>query len=735
MSGSPLDASRRTFLKSSSLLATGSLLVGFEIPYSLASAPRPSAITSIMADAFIRIDRDNTITLLMNHAEFGNGVYTSLAMMVAEELEIDWQRLRWEPAPMEPRYYNPIFGEYITAGSVSTAGAFIPMRTAGAKTKALLLQAAGRLWQSDAAQLATEAGWVVHKDGRRATYGALIEVIQEHGLKPPETVNLKPASAFKVLGQPKKRIEAPEKVTGKAIFGIDIKRPGMIYGAVARPPVFGSRVIAFDDKAARAIPGVLNVKAIDAGVVVLAKDYWTASKGAKALTVQWDAQDLDQLSTASFTEQYRALSEQDGLLAEDIGDAKGVHKAASAVHEAVYEMPYLAHATMEPMNCTAQVFEDRCEIWVGTQNQSNDRTVVAKLLGLPESSVVINRTLMGGTFGRRASKTADFITDAVQAAQGEAVPVQIIWSREEDIRGGHYRPLFVHRLRGTVDAEGYPASWHQTAVGQSIMQHTKHDPTYMVRGIDIYSIDGCLQEPFGVFPYGTSYQIPNHRVESHNPPKIGVRPHEWRAVAHTHTGIAYECFLDELAHLGHKDPLDLRLHLTQDNPRMHQLLVRLKEASGWDQPLAAGRGRGMAARVYSVSPIAQAVEVTVTEDGTFTIDRVVCVVDCGFAVNPLGIEAQIQGGVMLGLNAVAYGAIDLIDGQVQQSNFHDYQALRFNQMPVVEIHIMQSDAPPTGVGEQATTPIAPAVANALFHATGKRIRQFPLARYGFTLKV
>ncbi|MDB2509727.1 molybdopterin-dependent oxidoreductase [Pseudomonadales bacterium] len=734
MSRLPADPSRRTFLRSSSMLATGSLLVGFELPYSLASAPKASSAASLMTDAFIRIDRDNTITVLMNHAEFGNGVYTSLAMMVAEELDIDWQRLRWEAAPTEPRYYSPIFGEYLTAGSVSTAGAFMPMRTAGAKTKALLLQAAGILWQTDANQLSTDAGWIAHADGRRVSYGGLINVIQDHNLEPPKTVDLKPASAFSVLGFPKKRIEAPEKVTGRAIFGIDIKRPGMIYGAVARPPVYGSRVIAFDDKAARAIPGVLKVKAIDAGVVVLAKDYWTASKGAKALTVQWDDLGLGQLSTASFTEEYRALSKTDGLLAEDIGDAKAVHEAASAVHEAVYEMPYLAHATMEPMNCTAQVFDDRCEIWVGTQNQGNDRTVVAKMLGLPETSVVINRTLMGGTFGRRASKTADFITDAVQAAQGETVPVQIIWSREEDIRGGHYRPLFVHRLRGTVDAEGYPASWHQTVVGQSIMQHTKHDPTYMVRGIDIYSVDGCLQEPFGVFPYGTAYQIPNHRVESHNPPKIGVRPHEWRAVGHTHTGVAYECFLDELAHLGDKDPLALRLHLTRDNDRMHQLLLRLKEAADWDQPLAAGRGRGMAARVYSVSPIAQAVEVTVALDGTFTVDRVVCVVDCGFAVNPLGIEAQIQGGVMLGLNAVAYGGIDLVDGQVQQSNFHDVRALRFNQMPAVEVHIMQSDAPPTGVGEQATTPIAPAVANALFHATGKRIRQFPLDRHGFTLK-
>ena len=727
---------RRQFLQQGTILTSGSFILGFQVPVqadSKVTVSAPLGSEPLMTDAFIRIDTDNTITLLMNHAEFGNGVYTSVAMMVAEELDIDWELLRWEAAPTEPAYFSPIFGEYLTAGSVSTAGAFVPMRIAGAKTRALLLAAAARYWQVSKETLTAIKGRVHTDDGRQITYGDLLPVIRAHGLTAPAQVELKESSEFKVLGKSHKRIEGAEKVTGQAIFSIDIKRPNMLYGSVVRPPVFGSQVIDFDATRAMAIPGVVKVKAIDAGVVVLAKDYWTAQKAAKLIAVEWDDLGRGHLSSEAFIAAYREMSNQPGMTAENIGDALEIHEQADTVFEAVYELPYLAHATMEPMNCTAAVTEDRCEIWVGTQNQGNDRTVVARLLGFKEEQVIIHRTLMGGTFGRRASKTADFITDAVQAAQGESVPVQIIWSREEDIRGGHYRPLFVHRLRGSLDQEGYPEAWHQRVVGQSIMQNTKHDPAYMVNGIDIYSVDGCLQAPFGVFPYGTTYQIPHHRIESHNPPKVGVYPHEWRAVGHTHTGVAYECFLDELAFHGQKDPLALRQHLAKDHARMSAVLARLRTETEWDSPLAKGRGRGVAARVYSVSPIAQAVEVTVNEDGGFTVDKVTCVVDCGFAVNPLGIEAQIQGGIMLGLNAVAYGVIDLVDGQVQQSNFHDYRPLRIHQMPEIEVHIVDSDAPPTGVGEQATTPIAPAVANALFDATGTRVRQFPLDRHGFTL--
>ncbi len=421
------------------------------------------------------------------------------------------------------------------------------------------------------------------------------------------------------------------------------------------------------------------------------------------------------------------------MLAEDIGDALGVLAQSDEVVEATYELPLLAHATMEPLNCVAQVEGDTCTVWSGTQYQSNDQEVISRFLGIPQQNVTINRPLMGGSFGRRSSKAADFTVEAVEAAMGESVPVQIIWSREEDIRSGHYRPLFVHKMRGCVDEEGMPKAWHQVAVGQSLMQGTKHDPVYMVRGMDIYSLDGCLQEPFGVFPYGTSYQIPNHRVESHNAPRVGIVPQEWRSVGHTHTGIAYECFLDELAQKGGIDPLGLRLRLSKDHARMNRVLKVLREKSQWDQPLAPGRGRGVAARIYSVSPIAQAVEVTVADNGDFTVDRVVCVLDCGFAVNPLGIEGQVEGGLAFGLGGAAFGNIDIVNGEVQQSNFHNYPVMRLPQMPKVEVHILPSEEPPTGVGEQATTPIAPAVANALFNATGRRVRRFPLSSQGFNL--
>ncbi len=724
--------SRRAFIKGTGS-AAASLLLGFHVAPRV-RAGAPAAPGPAQLNSFLRIDPDNTITLLMNHSEFGNGAYTSLSMMVAEELDAAWERILLEAAPTRPEYYSPIFGEYLTAGSVTTGGSWLPMRTAGAQARAMFLEAAARLWGADRGELATRDGEVIWAAGdKRAGYGELVAVILREDIQPPAEVALKDPAQFTVLGKPRRRIEGRSKVDGSAVFGIDVKLPGMLYGSVARCPVYGGRVRSYDDSAARAIDGVVKTKQISSGVVVLARDYWTARKGRDALRVEWDEGPNAALSSEGFYREYRELAEQPGMLAENIGDAAAALADAGRTLEATYEMPYLAHATMEPMNATALVREDGCEIWSGTQYQSNDQEIVAALLGLPQDKVVIHRPLIGGTFGRRASKTADFTVDAVEAARGESVPVQVIWSREEDIRGGHYRPLFVHRMRGALDANGMPLAWFQTVVGQSIMQDTKHDPAYMVDGMDIYSLDGCLQEPFGVFPYGTSYTIPNHRVESHNPPKVGVRPHEWRCVGQTHTGIAYECFLDELAFAGGKDPLELRIELSRQHPRMNRLLRAIWEKSEWHRPLTAGRGRGVAARVYSVSPIAQVAEVTVRDNGEFTVDRVVCVVDCGFAVNPLNIEAQVQGGIALGLNAVANGNVDYEAGRILQSNFHDYPPLRINQMPKVEVHILPSDEPPTGVGEQATAPIAPAVANAIFDATGRRIRSFPLSKHGLKL--
>ena len=720
--------SRRRFVQRS-----GALLFAAQCPVGLSRKAYANG-TGGMMNSFVRIDPNNVITMLANNSEFGNGAYTVMSMMLAEELDVDYRSISLEPAPTTPEYYSPLFREYLTAGSVTTGSTFMPMRTAGAKARAMLLEAASRDWRVPTDELATADATVVHaKTGRSATYGELLEVVHRLDIQPPETVTLKDPSEFKILGKPTPRYEGAGKVDGSAQFGIDIKLPGMLYGAIARPPVYGGSVVDFDATEALSMPGVVKVKAIRAGVVVLADSYWRAQKARAKLNIKWDRGVNDGVSSEEFYGEYRALADTPGMLAEDIGDAIGTLAAADEIVEATYEMPLLAHATLEPMNCIAQVEGDTCTIWSGTQYQSNDQEVISRFLGIPQQNVTIHRPLMGGSFGRRSSKTADYTVEAVEAAMGESVPVQIIWSREEDIRSGHYRPLFVHKLRGSVDDSGMPEAWHQVAVGQSLMQGTKHDPTYMVRGMDIYSLDGCLQEPFGVFPYGTSYQIPNHRVESHNAPKKGIVPQEWRSVGHTHTGIAYECFLDELAHKGGIDPLELRLRLTKDHARMNRVLRVLKEKSGWDEPLAPGRGRGVASRIYNISPVAQAVEVTVAENGDFTVDRVVCVVDCGFAVNPLGVEGQVEGGLAYGLGGVAFGNIDIVNGEVQQSNFHDYPVMRLPQMPKVEVHILPSDEPPTGIGEQATTPIAPAVANALFNATGRRVRRFPLSSQGFNL--
>jgi len=723
-----VQVSRRRFVQ-----ATGALIFSAQCPVTFSGKAHAAGSGSIM-NSFVRIDANNVITMMANNSEFGNGAYTVMSMMLAEELDVDYRSIALEAAPTTPEYYSPLFREYLTAGSVTTGSTFIPMRTAGAKARAMLLDAASRAWQVPLAELTTRDGAVLHEaSGRQSPYGDLLEAISRFAIQPPETVALKDPSEFKILGKPAKRYEGPGKVDGSAEFGIDIKLPGMLYGAIARPPVHGGSVVDFDASEALAMPGVVKAKAIRAGVVVLADSYWRAQKAREKLKITWDRGANAGVSSEQFYSDYRALADTPGMLAEDIGDALGTLSAADDVVEATYEMPLLAHATLEPMNCIAQIEGDSCTIWSGTQYQSNDQEVISRFLGIPQQNVTIHRPLMGGSFGRRSSKTADYTVEAVEAAMGESVPVQIIWSREEDIRSGHYRPLFVHKLRGSVDESGMPQAWHQVAVGQSLMQGTKHDPTYMVRGMDIYSLDGCLQEPFGVFPYGTSYQIPHHRVESHNAPRSGIVPQEWRSVGHTHTGIAYECFLDEMAHKGGIDPLELRLRLTKDHPRMNRVLSVLREKCGWDTPLGPGRGRGVAARIYNISPVAQAVEVTVADNGDFTVDRVVCVVDCGFAVNPLGVEGQVEGGLAYGLGGVAFGNIDIVNGEVQQSNFHDYPVLRLRQMPKVEVYILPSDEPPTGVGEQATTPIAPAVANALFNATGRRVRRFPLSSQGFNL--
>lgn len=727
----PAALTRRVFLRRGGSVA---LLLGMAVPVAGVAGVKGAASPDgrLQINSFLRIDSDGSVTVQANHSEFGNGAYTIITMLVAEELEVPLSAIRLEAAPTRPEYYSSIFREYLTAGSITTFSLWGPLRTAGAQAKALLIDAAAAEWGVPATEISAAEGRV-RAGERELGYGQLVAVAQRRETPLRESVALKAPADFKILGRGQRRFEGRSKVTGEAQFGIDIKLPGMLYASILRCPVFGGTPRDFDASDALAQRGVVKVKAISNGVAVLASNYWAARKGRDALTVNWDEGANTAYSSERFFEEYRVMADEPGMLAEDIGDSRAALADADETVESVYELPYLTHVTMEPMNATARVESDRCEIWSGTQYQSNDQERVAALLGLPQQAITIHRPLIGGSFGRRASKSADFTIEAVEAARGEDVPVQVIWSREEDVRSGHYRPLFVHKLRGAVDAEGLPLAWHQTVVGQSIMQHTKHDPAYMVDGMDIYSLDGCLQEPFGVFPYGTSYAIPHHRVETHNPPKVGVVPQEWRSVGHSHTGVAYECFLDELANAGGRDPFDVRQHLARDHGRMSAVLATLREKSAWDRPLPDGWGRGVAARIYSVTPIAQVAELSVDDAGNYSVERVVCVVDCGFAVNPLNVEAQIQSGIAMGLSAVAGEEIVLENGRVRQSNYHDYPVLRLTQMPRIEVHIVPSEEAPTGVGEQALAPTAPAVLNALFAATGQRIRRLPIKQHDLTL--
>ncbi len=732
MAENQLDAlTRRQFLRSSGAAASV-LLVGFNLSGCDSGPVSGKADNggSLLANAFIRIASDNSVSILVNHSEKGNGAYTVLPMLIAEELDLDWSTISVEPAPTSPEYYHAWWGVYLTGGSSSTGSSWEPLRTAGAKTRAMMLEAASRYWGTDVVGFQTDNGHVVDPErGRKIAYGDLIATIQAHDIRPPEEVTLKDSAEFKIIGKDRKRIDAREKVTGTATFGIDVELPNLKTAMVARAPVFGGKVKSFDASETMKVDGVLKVKQVSSGVAVVADSFWAAKKGRDALQVDWDLGPNADLSSEAFFDQYKELITTDGLVAEDVGDVEAAFRQFgdepdSKVLEAVYEVPYLAHATMEPMNAVADVHEDRCEVWSGTQFQSNDRLLIAEYLGLPEDSVVINRNLMGGSFGRRASTIADFTLEAVEAANGEPFPVKVVWSREDDMRGGFYRPLFVHKIKGVIDGNGVIRAWHQRAAGQSIMQHTIFEPVYMAEGIDVYSMDGCVEQP---------YSIANHRVESHNPDKVGPLPLWWRAVGQTHTGFAYESFLDELAHAAGRDPMELRLELTRDFPRMHKVLQTAAEVVDWGAPRGEGKGVGLAARTAFGSFLVEVAEVSVTDDRQFKVDKVTCVIDCGYAVNPLGVRAQVQSGIVYGLTAAAFGEIEIEQGRARQSNFHDYPVMRIQHMPEVVVHIVNSGAEPSGVGEPPTAPIAAAVTNALFDATGERVRRLPLAKQGWDL--
>ena len=702
------NLSRRDFLKTTAMVG-GGLVIAMKFSPKLGAAEVPATFAP---NAFLRIAPDGAVTILSKHSEMGQGIYTSLAICVAEELDADWTKISVEAAPTAPAYAHTAFGMQMTGGSTSTWEAYEQMRKAGATARALLVQAAAQKWSADAATLTTKNGAVIAPDGRRATYGELADAAAK--LTPPAEVKLKDASQFSIIGKPTKRLESADKVTGRGVFGIDVKVPGALTALVARPPVFGGKVKSFDATAAKKIAGVKHVVAVPSGVAVVADGMWAAKQGRDALKIEWDNGALASLDSAQQGADYVALSKQPGANARKDGDAAAVFAGAATKIEATFDLPYLAHAAMEPVNATAHVRADGVEIWAPTQFQGVDIQNAARVAGTTPDKVTLHTTLLGGGFGRKANPTSDFIVEAVEVSKAVGAPVRVVWTREDDMRGGFYRPRTVVTAKLGLDGAGKLVSWENQVVSQSIIKGTPFEPMMIKDGVDSTQVEGLAD---------LSYAVPNVRVDYHMAP-AGVPVLWWRSVGHTFTGFVKETLIDDAARAAKRDPIDYRIELLAAHPRQIAMLKLLKEKSNWGHA-PKGRFQGVAIHESFQSIVGEVAEISIGAGGVITVHKVTAVVDCGTAVNPAGVRAQIMSAVVYGLSAALYGQITFKNGQVEQSNFHDYQVVRMTEAPVVETHIINSGAPMGGIGEPGTPPIAPAVGNAILAATGKRLRSLP----------
>jgi isoquinoline 1-oxidoreductase beta subunit len=705
---------RRDFLKIS-VAASGGLLIGFQFPAisALASAEQASAIT-FMPNAFVRIGTDERVTVIVNHSEMGQGVYTSLPMLLAEELDADWTKVGYESAPVDPKYNHPVFGMQITGGSSSVWSGLKQFREAGAAARAMLIAAAAQQWNVDATSCRTESGAVFNGLSRKLTYGQLVGAAAK--LTPPAQVQLKDPKTYKLVGKPIKRLDTPEKLNGKAVFGIDVKLPGMLTAVIARPPIFGAKMKSFDDTRARSMPGVRKIAAVPSGVAVIADSFWQAKMARDVLRVEWDEGSMAAFSTNQMMQDFRERAKTPGKSVRKDGDSASALDNAARKIEAVYEVPYLSHLMMEPLNCVVDLRADSCEVWTGSQFQTVDRANAAKIAGLPNEKVQLHTTFLGGGFGRRANPQSDFVVEAVQVAKAAGVPVKVIWTREDDMAGGWYRPAFLHAIEGGIDESGNPVSWRSRLVGQSIMAGTPFAAMLMKgKDYDPASVEGVDDLP---------YAIPNVTVESHQA-EIDV-PVQWlRSVGHSHTAFAVECFVDELAGLAQKDPYQFRRALLQKQPRYLGVLDLAAQKAGWDKPLPKGMGRGIAVHFAFGSYSAHVAEVSVT-DGKVRVHRMVCAIDCGEYVNPGIIAAQTEGGAIFGASAALFQELTFENGRLQQTNFHTFPVMRMNECPEIETHIVESNEKSGGIGEPGVPCAAPAIANAVFAATGKRIRRLPI---------
>jgi isoquinoline 1-oxidoreductase beta subunit len=711
-----VNLSRRGFLKTTAWSGAG-LVLGVYLPNLRASGLIPEAqdkVATFAPNAFVRIGADESVTVIVNHSEMGQGPYTSVPMVVAEEMDADWSKVHFAPAPVDPAYNHTVYGIQMTGGSSSTWSEWDRIRKAGAAARMMLIAAAADGWKVEPATCRAENGFVIH-DGsnRKESFGKLAEKASK--LKPPDKIDLKDPKDFKLVGKPTKRLDTPDKTNGKAIFGLDVTVPDMLIAVVARSPVFGGKVKSFDAAKAKGVAGVRHVVEIERGVAVVADGFWPAKQGREALEVTWDEGPLAALDSGKQREEYAELAKKQGAVARKEGDAAAALEKAATKFEAVYDLPYLAHAPMEPMNCVADVRDDRCEVWVGTQFQTGDRNAAAEAAGLKPEQVELHTTLLGGGFGRRAVPDNHFVREAVQISKAVKTPVKVVWTREDDMRGGYYRPRAYHAVRAGLDADGALTAWQQRIVCQSFLVGTPFEGL-VKDGVDETAVEGAKDVP---------YDIPNLLVDWQMAPG-GVPTLWWRSVGHSHTAFVVETFLDALAHAAGKDPYEYRRSLLEKKPRHKRVLELVAEKAGWDKPPPEGRGRGIAVHESFGSFVAHVVEASISRDGKLRIHRVVAAVDCGPVVNPDTVKAQLESGAVFGLTAALYGEISFEKGRVKQRNFHDYQMLRMNEMPEVEAHIVPSTDKMGGVGEPGVPPVAPALANAIFGLTGKRIRRLPI---------
>jgi isoquinoline 1-oxidoreductase subunit beta len=701
--------SRRGFLQAGAA-AGGGLMLSLCLPFAKGEAQ--AAGDTFAPNAFVRIERDGQIVLTMPYVEMGQGTYTSIPMLIAEELEVDLKQVRLEHAPPdERRYSNPLLGVQATGNSNAIRGAWQPLRQAGAAARLMLISAAAGRWNVDSATCRAQQGVVIHElTDRRLSYGEL--AADAARLPVPQTMALKHPRDFKLIGTPAKRLDTPSKVNGTAVFGIDVRPPGVKVATLAQSPVFGGRVKRVDDAAAKAIRGVRQIVRLDDAVAVVADHMGAAKKGLAALVIEWDDGPHARLTTEVIAAELEQAMLTSGAVAENIGDADRAMATAVTKVEATYQLPFLAHATMEPVNCTVHVRRDHCEVWVGTQALARAQAVAAKTAGLPLDQVVVHNHLIGGGFGRRLE--ADYVVRAVEIAKQVDGPVKAVWTREEDIQHDMYRPMFLHRLSAGLDAKGRPVAWKNHYAGSSVI--ARYLPPAFNNGLDPDTTEGAID---------LVYDLPNLHVEYVRVEPPGIPTAFWRSVGPSRNVFVTESFMDELAAAAKQDPVAYRLALLDKTPRAKAVLALAADKAGWGEKLPPRIGRGVSIQNAFATYMAQVAEVEVGKDGSVRVWRVVCAVDCGTVINPDTVQAQIQSAIMFGITAALYGEITLKNGRVEQANFDSYQILRMNEAPDVEVHIIPSGEAPGGLGEAGTSAIVPAVTNAIFAATGKRLRKLP----------